>query len=87
MALGILEGKKILVTGVLTEASIAFTAANFCTYKPALVTDKIQQCQAGGQICIDFYIIKNKTDHKKKCYLIWRKVSIIGMCKQEMFYK
>ena len=25
--MGILEGKKILVTGVLTEASIAFTAA------------------------------------------------------------
>jgi enoyl-[acyl-carrier protein] reductase I len=37
MALGILEGKKILVTGVLTEASIAFTAAKLAQQEGAEV--------------------------------------------------
>ena len=37
MALGILEGKKILVTGVLTEASIAFTAARLAQEEGAEV--------------------------------------------------
>ena len=35
--MGILEGKKILVTGVLTEASIAFTAARLAQEEGAEV--------------------------------------------------
>ena len=35
--MGILEGKKILVTGVLTEASIAFTAAKLAQEEGAEV--------------------------------------------------
>ena len=50
--MGILEGKKILVTGVLTEASIAFTAAKLAQEEGAevlLSSDYPEDCGASSK--------------------------------------